>query len=180
MFKKLFSKISSAWHNRSNKSKIKYLIKQGCNIHPSCHLLCTTATFGSEPYLITIGKNTYISKNVLFSNHDGGVIVLNNLNYFDGKRYDKFGLISVGENCFLGNGCFILPGVKIGDNCIIAAHAVVTKDVPSNTIVGGVPAKHICTIEEYYNKNKDRFFPTKDMQWSDKKRYLLEHIDKIK
>lgn len=49
----------------------------------------------------------------------------------------------IGCNCFIGTRAIILPGVKIGDECIVAAGAVVTKDVPSNCIVGGNPARII-------------------------------------
>lgn len=47
----------------------------------------------------------------------------------------------IGDNCFIGLGVKILGGVKIGDNCYIAPNAVVVKDVASNSVVGGVPAK---------------------------------------
>ena len=45
-----------------------------------------------------------------------------------------------------------MPGVKVGPNSIVAAGAVVTKDVPPNTIVGGSPAKHICDTDQYKKK----------------------------
>lgn len=51
----------------------------------------------------------------------------------------------VGDRCFLGANCIIMPGVKIGDEVIVGAGAVVTKDVPSNCIVVGNPAKIIRT-----------------------------------
>lgn len=49
--------------------------------------------------------------------------------------------IKIGKNCWIGAKVTILDGVEIGDNCVIAAGSVVTKSVPSNTVVGGVPAK---------------------------------------
>jgi serine O-acetyltransferase len=49
----------------------------------------------------------------------------------------------IGDNCFIGLGVKILGGIKIGDNCYIAPNAVVVKDVESNSIVGGVPAKFL-------------------------------------
>ncbi len=55
--------------------------------------------------------------------------------------------IKIGNRVWIGIGATVLPGVTVGDNSIIAAGAVVTKDVPPNTIVGGNPAKVIKTIE---------------------------------
>jgi acetyltransferase-like isoleucine patch superfamily enzyme len=55
--------------------------------------------------------------------------------------------IHIGKKVWLGANVAILQGVTIGDNAIVASGAVVTKDVPANTIVGGVPAKIIKTIE---------------------------------
>lgn len=53
--------------------------------------------------------------------------------------------IEIGKDCWIGANATILDGVKIGDGCIVAAGAVVNRDVPSYTIVGGVPAKTIKT-----------------------------------
>lgn len=54
--------------------------------------------------------------------------------------------ITLGKNVWVGSNSTILQGVTIGDNAVIAAGAVVTKDVPENTIVGGVPARIIRKI----------------------------------
>jgi len=51
--------------------------------------------------------------------------------------------IKIGNNCWIGSKVTILDGVTIGDNCVIAAGSVVTKDMPSNSIVAGLPAKVI-------------------------------------
>lgn len=56
--------------------------------------------------------------------------------------------ILIKRNAWIGAGATILPGVTIGENSIVAAGAVVNKDVPDNTIVGGIPAKPIRSIEE--------------------------------
>lgn len=55
--------------------------------------------------------------------------------------------IVVRENAWLGIGASVMPGVTIGKNSVVAAHSVVTKDVPDNVIVGGIPAKIIKHIE---------------------------------
>lgn len=54
--------------------------------------------------------------------------------------------IIIGDNVWIGGSAVILPGVKIGDNSVVAGGAVVTKDVPSNVVVGGNPAKIIKEI----------------------------------
>lgn len=50
-----------------------------------------------------------------------------------------------------------MPGVSIGDNVIVGAGSVVTRSFPDNVVVGGNPARVICTLEEYYKKNLERF-----------------------
>lgn len=56
------------------------------------------------------------------------------------------GRIHIKQNAWIGAGAYILPGVTVGENAIVAAGAVVSKDVPDNTVVGGIPAKVIKTI----------------------------------
>ena len=104
----------------------------------------------SEPYLIYIGDKTTVSKDVQFLTHDGSTRV-----FRQQKKYQnvlRFGSVHVGNNCFLGARCIILPGVTIGDNSIIAAGAVVTKNVPKNEVWGGVPARKINTLEAFAEK----------------------------
>ncbi len=55
--------------------------------------------------------------------------------------------IVIKKNAWIGAGATILPGVTIGENAVIAAGAVVSKDVPDNTVVGGIPAKFIKSIQ---------------------------------
>lgn len=61
--------------------------------------------------------------------------------------------IIVRENAWIGIGASVMPGVTIGKNSVVAAHAVVSKDVPDNVIVGGIPAKIIKRIE--FDQNRD-------------------------
>lgn len=89
-----------------------------------------------NPRGIHIGDNTWILRNATILAHD----------YCQGenrrgKRFDTY----IGRNCVIGINSIILPGIRIGDSCVIAAGAVVTKDVPPNSIVAGNPAKVIKT-----------------------------------
>lgn len=89
---------------------------------------------------ITIGDNCLIGQQVVIAtlNHD---LQLSN-------RADMFPEpVKIGNNVWIGAHSTILPGVNIGDNAVIAAGAVVTKDVPANSVAAGVPARVIKTIE---------------------------------
>lgn len=55
--------------------------------------------------------------------------------------------VTIGSNCWIGTNAIILPGIAIGNNCVVGAGAVVTKDIPNNSVVAGVPARTIKTIE---------------------------------
>ena len=114
------------------------------------------------PFSTNFGKHTRIGKNV-FVNHGCSFLDLGGITIEDdvligpqvklvtenhpvdpaNRKSLDLKSILVKKNAWIGAGAVILPGVTIGENSIVAAGAVVTQDVPSNTIVGGVPAKHI-------------------------------------
>ena len=56
--------------------------------------------------------------------------------------------ITIGNNVWIGANCTVLPGVTIGDDAVIAAGAVVTRDVPARSVVGGVPARILKALED--------------------------------
>lgn len=90
---------------------------------------------------ITIGNNTLIAAGSILTtqSHDSSALI-QGLLYKDTSTGSP---INIGDNVWIGSKVTVLPGVTIGDNSIIAAGAVVTKDVPENVIVAGVPAKVI-------------------------------------
>jgi acetyltransferase-like isoleucine patch superfamily enzyme len=87
------------------------------------------------PQGIHIGENTLIAGGTIILSHDHCKRVGNNNPYL----VDTY----IGKNCFIAVGSIILPGVKIGNEVIVGAGSVVTKNVPSNCIVAGNPAKVI-------------------------------------
>lgn len=103
------------------------------------------------PELIAIGDQTVIASEVVFATHDVTHVVLRNL-YPESNFQERIGCINVGQNCFIGSRSIIMYGISIGDNCIVGAGSFVNKDVPEGTVVAGVPAKFICTIDEYKKK----------------------------
>ena len=168
-FEKLFVKILSSKDRADYYRKNKIMkIGEGCEID-------SDVMIGSEPYLIELGDNVKVAALVKFITHDGGMHVLRKV-YSDGS-FDKIGPIKVGSNVFIGMCSMIMPNVKIGDNVVIGAHSVVTKDVPSNCVVAGVPAKIICNIEEYYKKNKTKIYPTKQMSKTEKREFYQKLYD---
>lgn len=88
---------------------------------------------------ITIGDGAMIGHNVMMA-------TINHAKEPDRRSDNLPTPIRIGRNAWIGANATILPGVTIGDNAIVAAGAVVTKDVPANTVVGGVPAKFIKNI----------------------------------
>lgn len=161
----------------SNNSKIKYARKLGVRIGDRCTLL-GRVEWGSEPYLIEIGDDVRITSGVCFVTHDGGVHVLRR--NWDGNKaipnIDVFGRIKVGNNVFIGIRSIIMPGVTIGNNVVIGAGSIVTKNIPSNTVACGVPAKPVRTLEEYAEKAEKIGVSTKGMDANHKRGFLFEYF----
>jgi acetyltransferase-like isoleucine patch superfamily enzyme len=141
-------------NNAANPAEIRDLLSQitGSEIDE------TVAVF--TPLYINYGKHTKIGKNV-FINFDcvfldlGGITIEDNVLIApkvsllseehpvspEQRQSLVPGHIHIKKNAWIGAGATILPGVIIGENAVVAAGAVVSKDVPANTVVGGIPAK---------------------------------------
>jgi acetyltransferase-like isoleucine patch superfamily enzyme len=103
--------------------------------------------FGTEPHLLRFGDRVTIADGVKFLTHDGGVALFRD----DFRRLSPVihRPITVGSNVFIGANVIIMPGVHIGDDVVIGAGAVVTRDVPSDSVIAGVPARKIKSVAEY-------------------------------
>ena len=86
--------------------------------------------------------------------------------------FDAFGKIVVEDYAYIGSGSLILPGVTIGEGALVAAGSVVTKSVPPRVVVGGNPAKVLCTIDDYIVNNMKYNIKTKGLSYEDKIRIL--------
>lgn len=157
----------------SDTTRIRALRLQGVQMGQDC-LVSGNVSFGSEPYLIKMGNKVKITNGVSFVTHDGGMYVLRNMNLIpDG---DLFGRITIGDNVFIGNKATIMPGVTIGDNVIIGYGAIVTKDIPNNSVAVGVPAKVVSSIQDFYERKKDRALRTKNLPYEEKRKVILHHF----
>lgn len=142
-------KINTIWKSIYKKAYIEICKARGMKVGEGV-IFIETPAFGSEPYLIEIGNRTKITAGCTFINHDGAMYVIRSMEKYVDAR--NFGRIKIGENCFIGNNCTFLPGAKMGNNCILGAGSVLSSSMPDNSVYAGVPAKFICTIEEYGDK----------------------------
>ncbi len=157
--------------HRMKTDPIGYARRLGVQIGEGCRVLgMSGATFGSEPYLITIGNHVTVTGGVRFITHDGGVWIFRDRH----PDIDRIAPIRVGNNVFIGVESIILPGVVVEDNSIIAAGSVVTKRVATGTIVGGVPARVIGTLDEYWEKHQHEFLHVRSMPRSEKEAFFRE------
>ena len=93
--------------------------------------------------------------------------------------FDSFGKVVIKDWAYIGAHAQIMPGVTIGEGSIVAAGSVVTKSVPDGMVVGGNPAKIICSVNDYLQRNTKYNLKTKGMSIKNKKRYLLSLNDDV-
>lgn len=109
------------------------------NIQQFCHIGCIDS--------VIIEDNVLIASRVYISDHFHGNISSEDCNVAPAKRLlSSKGPVRICRNVWIGSGVSIMPGVTIGENAIVGANAVVTRDVPANVVVGGIPAKIIKKI----------------------------------
>lgn len=124
--------------------------------------------FGSEPWLITLGENVHVVGDCKFITHDGGTLILR-------KEIPDLEItkpIVVGNDVYFGSRVIVLPGVTIGNRCVIGAGSVVTRDIPDNSLAVGVPAKPIKSTDEYRDKLAAESLHLGHLSAADKEREL--------
>lgn len=132
----------------SKKHFIRFI---GLNYGEDIHIYGDpTDMFGSEPWCITLGNHVYITDGVRFITHDGGTLIFRDIV----RDLEITKPIKVGDYVYFGTRSMVLPGVTIGNRCVIAAGAIVTKNVPDNSVVAGVPGKVIKSADAYFDKLK--------------------------
>jgi acetyltransferase-like isoleucine patch superfamily enzyme len=138
----------------------EYLRRHGkfYKIGDYCSIL-TSSNF-TNPQYVRIGNNVHFSTCSVIG-HDGSIAMLN---HAYNVKLDAVGKIDIRDNVFIGYGAIVLPNVTIGPNAIVAAGAVVTKDVAEGDIVGGIPAKPIGKVEDLVEKRK---VETQMLPWAD-------------
>jgi acetyltransferase-like isoleucine patch superfamily enzyme len=131
----------SAWTSYFDQSFTPIIeIGDNCGIGAQAHITAINR--------IVIGNGVLMGKNVLITDNSHGNNSIEQLCIYPNQRplFSK-GPVIIEKGVWIGEKVSILPGVHIGKNAIIAANSVVTKDVPENCIVGGIPAKIIREIK---------------------------------
>lgn len=152
-------------------SPVKHARRIGVNIGNHC-LVYRSMEWPSEPYLITIGDHVQLTRGVAIHTHGGGHAVRRLV-----EDFDIFGKVVIKDWAYIGAHSQIMPGVTIGEGAIVAAGSIVTKSVAPNTVVAGNPARYLCTVEEYLEKNKPFNVHTAGMPAAKKRELLLSLSD---
>lgn len=136
-----------------SKSYIKHLRKIGVEVGENVVFYSPYKSDIDEqnPHMLKIGNNVKILSGVTILTHDFSWCVTSGL---DGIISGAVGKVKIGNNVFIARHATIMRNTVIGDNVIIGAGSVITKDCDSNSVYAGVPAKKIMTIEEFHEKRK--------------------------
>lgn len=118
----------------------------GVKVGKDCRI--QTTCWGSEPWLVEIGNRVTITDETIILTHDGSTWLVRD---GSGRRY-AYRPVRIGDDVFIGVRSILMPGVEIGNHCIVAAGSIVTKSVPPGSIVAGTPAKIIGNYYEFQNR----------------------------
>lgn len=122
-----------------------YYVKRGMKVGKHFNRQAGSKFDPAHCWLIEIGDYVTISNRVIVLAHDDSLRIH--------TGHGLIGRVKIGNRVFIGANSTILPGVEIGDNVIIGAGSVVNRSIPANNVAVGVPAKPICSVNDYVNKH---------------------------
>ena len=154
----------------NKKTQLDYLIENGLKIGRECYIWSENGIDALFPFLIEIGDFVTISTNVTILAHDNSTYKQN--------LHTKIRRVWIGNRVFIGSGTTILPNVRVGDNVIVGANSLVSKNLSSNGVYAGNPARYICSIEDYKNKHMEGL--NKHPVFKYERPFSCEQIEQIK
>lgn len=129
--------------------------------------------FSTEPWLITIGDNCFITASCQFITHDGGTLILRK----EIPDLEVTAPIVIGNDVYIGLNSTILPGTIIGNRCIVGACSLVKGEFPDNSVIAGVPAKVIKTVDQYLEQIKEKSLHLGHLSAKEKAKALKKHFN---
>ena len=125
----------------------EYLRKQGVRIGRNCVILYPSYVDGRLPYLLEIGDDVVISLYVTILTHDAASAWAGDL--------VKVGRVRIHDHVFIGANTTVMCNVTIGPHAIVGAGSVVSRNVPTNSVVAGNPAKLVCSMDQFKAKHRE-------------------------
>ncbi len=123
-----------------DKFNPEIIIGDNVSIQKDCHIGAINK--------IVIGNNVQIAGKVYICDHSHGEITIQSIKFSPAKRkLISKGAVIIEDNVWIGEGVAVLPNVTIGENSVVGANSVVTKSFPKNSIIGGIPAKLIRSLD---------------------------------
>lgn len=137
------------WRDRLiGRKDTEWYVAQGLVLGRNVHLGGNVQLDPSHCWLISIGDDTTLAPDVTVLAHDASTKIHLDLTYI--------APVEIGARVFIGAGTIILPGVTIGNDAVVGAGSLVTKDVPPKTVVLGSPAHVVSTLDEFLAKHHER------------------------
>lgn len=128
------------------ESRTRKLKKHGMTIGEGCVISLDAEFEEAWASHIKLGNDVTIARGARFISHDASTA--------RALGATRVGIIEIGDRAFIGAYCIVMPNVRIGSDVIIGSGSVVTRDVPDGTVVGGNPARPLCTTAQLLEKTK--------------------------
>lgn len=156
----LFQKIKTYFRKKkypntySSEAYVRWLKNRGISIGEGVYFFAPSNTRidTQRPHMLHIGDYVKITDGVSILCHDYSRSVTCNMPEYG--NCGEAGITWIGNNVFIGIESIVLMGAHIGDNCIVGAGSVVSGNFKDNVVIGGNPAKVICSIDEFFEKRK--------------------------
>jgi maltose O-acetyltransferase len=126
--------------------KIAELKRMGCVIGDRFTMLDGVDIDYNHCWLVSIGNDVTLAPGVKILAHDASM--------YPYLGYARIGKVTLGNRVFIGANSIVLPGVSIGDEAIVGAGSVVSRDIPARSIAAGNPAKVLCGLDEFLARRK--------------------------
>lgn len=153
----MIKKLKHLYAVSSRKRYRRYLQKKGVKMGNNVYFknAKTMDIDITRPSLIEIGNDVYFNRDFTLLTHDA-VSRVYRVKYNDFLPH-SYGKVTIGNNVAFARKVTVLKGVTIGDNVFIGHGSLVTKDIPSNCIAVGRPAKPVCSLDEYFEKSQKKY-----------------------